>query len=100
MACEVAALTCGSGFCRLGGEPKIAGFLQDTADAWNDAIDEYTFVEGTELAKKHDVDGYYIRIAPPEIIEDRSLKHLRIKLPNHILATGRERRRILSAPTH
>jgi glucoamylase len=83
MACEVAALLAAGDFADLAGEGKLGEFLRATADAWNDAIDDYTYVKDTDLAKKHGVEGYYIRIAPPKAIEDRPLKHLRIKVANH-----------------
>ncbi len=84
MACEVAALLAVADFADLASEPDTAEFLRATADAWNDAIDDYTYVEGTDLSKEHGVDGYYMRIAPLSAIEDRSPKRLRIKLPNHM----------------
>jgi glucoamylase len=91
MACEVAALLAAAEFADLANERQLAEFLRITADAWNDAIDDYTYVQDTDLAKKHGIDGYYIRIAPPEVIEDRSLKRLRIKLPNHMLGNSSRR---------
>jgi glucoamylase len=93
MACEVAALLAAADFADLASESATAEFLRTTADAWNDAIDDYTYVQGTDLAKRYGIDGYYIRIAPQEVIEERSLEHLRIKLPNHMFG-NRSRRAI------
>lgn len=84
MACEVAALLAAADFADLAAEAGLADFFRATADAWNEAIDDYTYVEGTNIAKKYDLDGYYMRIAPLSAIEDRSPKRLRIKLPNHM----------------
>jgi glucoamylase len=41
-------------------------YLRETADAWEALIDRVCYVRGTPLAKKYGVDGYYIRIAPPD----------------------------------
>lgn len=45
-------------------EPELAAYLRDTADVWNDSIERWTYVEGTELADEIGVAGYYVRIAP------------------------------------
>src|SRR6202012_3767762 len=62
--------------------PRQAAFLRETADAWNDAIDELTYVGGTRLAREHGVPGYYVRISPPRRIETRSLDGLKAMMPN------------------
>ena len=40
------------------------------ADFWNTRIEAWTAAYGTRLAAQHGVDGYYVRVAPSEIIED------------------------------
>ncbi|HEX4154275.1 MAG TPA: glycoside hydrolase family 15 protein [Acidobacteriaceae bacterium] len=82
MATQVVALLAAAGFAEREGLPARAAFLRSTADAWNDAIDELTYVEDTPLARAHSVRGYYLRLAPPRRIEGRAIGHLRIKLPN------------------
>ncbi len=82
MAAEVAALLAAADFIDLEGEHNRAQFLRETADAWNDAIDELTYVEDTPLAQRHGVRGYYMRMAPPRRIEARDIGHLRIRTPN------------------
>jgi glucoamylase len=82
MAAEVAALLAAADFADLGGEQNRAQFLRETADAWNDAIDELTYVEDTPLAHRYGVRGYYMRMAPPRRIEARDIGHLRIRTPN------------------
>ena len=84
MACEVAALLAAAAFAEDAGEPGTAEFLRETADAWNDAIDSYTYVRGTKLAREHGVDGYYVRIMPRSVVKDRNPHRLRITLPNHL----------------
>ena len=65
LAVEVAALLCAADLVEAH-EPAVATYLRETADAWNGAIERWTYVKGTELARTIGVDGYYVRIAPPE----------------------------------
>lgn len=83
MAVEVAALLAAADFADRKNEPAMAAFLRGTADAWNEAIDELTYVSGTDLAHKVGVSGYYVRIMPPEAILGEPLTSLTIKLTNH-----------------
>ncbi|MBX6311552.1 MAG: glucan 1,4-alpha-glucosidase [Isosphaeraceae bacterium] len=46
------------------GEPHVAAFLRETADAWYASLDDWTYVRGTRLARRAGVEGYYLRIAP------------------------------------
>ena len=90
MAVQIAALLVGADWLEIQGESGQAQFLRETADAWNDSIDELTYVRGTELAKRHGVDGYYLRMTPPERIETRGPGRQKIFMPNHRL--GRRHR--------
>jgi len=40
--------------------------VRQTADAWNASIERWLYVSGTELARHHAVDGYYVRVAQPD----------------------------------
>jgi glucoamylase len=82
VATEVAALLAAADFCQGEGAVAKAKFLRDTADAWNDSIDELLYASDTPLAKEHSVDGYYLRVTPPDVIETEKIGHLRIKMPN------------------
>ena len=44
----------------------------ETADHWFEKIDDWTYAKGTRLAEEHEVDGYYVRISPPEVSESGS----------------------------
>jgi glucoamylase len=66
LAAEVAALLVAADLSEIHGEPEIAAYLRETADAWNDSIERWVYVAGSDLARQHGVDGYYVRIAPPE----------------------------------
>jgi glucoamylase len=61
IAVQIAALLEGA---ELTPEPDIANYLRETADAWNESVERWTYVTGTEIAKKVGIEGYYVRIAP------------------------------------
>ena len=65
LAVEVAALLAAADLADAY-EPAIAPYLRETADAWNEGIERWTYVTDTELARQVGVDGYYVRIAPPD----------------------------------
>ena len=64
LAVEIAALLAAADIADLVGEPVPAAFLRDTADAWNDSIERWTYALNGELARELGVEGYYVRIAP------------------------------------
>lgn len=71
LAVEVAALLCAADMAEVH-EPTLARYLRETADAWNSSIERWTYVTETELARQVGVDGYYVRIAPPEVADAAS----------------------------
>ena len=66
LAAEIAALLVAADMAELHGEPAVATYLRETADSWNDSIEQWVYVTGTDLARQNGVEGYYVRIAPPE----------------------------------
>jgi glucoamylase len=70
LAVEIAALLASADFAALEGDMATARYLRETADIWNASIDRWTYVSGTDLARRVGVDGYYVRIAPPN--DDRT----------------------------
>jgi glucoamylase len=66
VAVEIAALLVAADLADLCGEALSAQYLRETADAWNDSIEESLYVRGTALARRLGIDGYYVKIAPPE----------------------------------
>ncbi len=72
LAVEVSALLAAADIAEANSEPEIAGYLRETADAWNSSIERWTYVSNTELARKLAVEGYYVRIAPPETADGSS----------------------------
>ncbi len=67
LAVEVSALLVAADILEWNKERKVARYLRETADMWNDNIEAWTYVTDTEDSKAHGVDGYYVRIAPPDV---------------------------------
>lgn len=72
LAVEIAALLVAADLADLHYDTTAARLLRETADLWNDHIESWTYVVGTDLAKQVGVDGYYVRIAPTEEPETSS----------------------------
>jgi glucoamylase len=72
LAVEIAALLVAADLAERNGEPAIAAYLRETADAWNDNVERWSYVTGTDLARELGVEGYHVRIAPPEVAEAAS----------------------------
>lgn len=66
LATEVSALVAAADLAAEHGEPALADYLRETADDWNAGIEDWTYVTGTDLAREVGVEGYYVRIAPPD----------------------------------
>ncbi|MFC6617621.1 glycoside hydrolase family 15 protein [Deinococcus radiophilus] len=62
VAVSIAALIAGSPW--LSGDER--GYALALAADWNERLEHWCYVEGTPLAEQHGVDGYYIRLAPPQ----------------------------------
>ena len=81
-ATEVAALLAAADFTEEGGDLAGAAFLRDTADAWMETIDEFTYISGTPLAEAHGVSGYYVRMAPLKRAELKEMGSLKNEMSN------------------
>lgn len=64
LAVIIAALVEGADFL-TGKAPECALML---ADYWNARLEEWTFVRDTDLAKRFQVPGYYVRITPEDVL--------------------------------
>jgi len=62
MAVAIAGLLCAADLADIAEQSEFAHFLRDTADAWNDSIERFTYARDTALAREHGVEGYYVRI--------------------------------------
>ncbi len=72
LAVEIAALLAAADLAELQGEEEVAAYLRDTADVWNDCIERWIYVKDTALARQAGIEGYYVRIAPPEVADAAS----------------------------
>ena len=66
IATEIAALLVAGDLADASSNQAAADYLRETADAWNASIERWLYVEGTELAQLHGVEGYYVRVAQPD----------------------------------
>lgn len=66
LAVEIAALLAAADMADIQGKPETAKILRQIADAWNSKIESWTYVTNSKLAEEIGVEGYYVRIAPPE----------------------------------
>jgi glucoamylase len=72
LAVEIAALLAAADLADRLGTPAQAQYLRETADIWNGQIERWIYATGTPLAKQIGVEGYYVRIAPPETADAAS----------------------------
>jgi glucoamylase len=72
IATEISALLVAADLAEAGCNKVAATYLRETADAWNASIERWLYVAGTELARLHGVDGYYVRVARPDQAEAAS----------------------------
>ncbi len=72
LAVEISALLAAADIAELNDESSIASYLRETADAWNTSIERWTYVSNTDIAGRLSIDGYYVRIAPPETADGSS----------------------------
>lgn len=72
LAAEIAGLLAAADLADHVNARTEAEYLRETADIWNSQIENWTYMKGTELAAQVGVDGYYVRIAPPEVADAAS----------------------------
>jgi glucoamylase len=98
LAVEIAALLAAADQAEASGEGAIALYLRETADTWNDGIERWMYVSGTDLARAHGVRGYYVRIAPPEVAEAASLNEGWVPIKNRPVADSSEPAQSIVSP--
>ena len=72
LAVEIAALLAAADLADEVAAPAHAKYLRETADLWNSLIEHWIYATGTPLAREIGVEGYYVRIAPPEFADAAS----------------------------
>ncbi len=70
LAVEISSLLAAADLAELAHEAEMAGYLRETADSWNTGVERWTYAAGTRLAHQVGVQGYYVRIAPPDTLEN------------------------------
>jgi glucoamylase len=66
LSVEIAALLAAAEFATSAGESQIASYLIEIADYWNSNIEKWTYIKNSEIAKELNIEGYYVRISPPD----------------------------------
>ncbi len=66
LGAEISALLAAADIAELTGHAEGATLLRDAADAWNDNIERWVYATGGDLAQQIGVEGYYVRISPPQ----------------------------------
>jgi glucoamylase len=62
LAVEIAAFLAAADAMAAAGNNAMAQYLRETADGWNEQIDNWTYATDTELSRQLGIDGYYMRI--------------------------------------
>jgi glucoamylase len=70
IAAEIAALLAAADLADLNRETAIGTYLREIADVWNDSVERWLFMSGTDWCRQFKVKGYYMRIAP--VADDES----------------------------
>jgi glucoamylase len=84
LAACISALVCGADYL-----PADARELAlDVADFWNSRVEDWTAVRDTLLARKYDIPGYYVRVAPSQAIADRGAFDKVVSINNQAFDPG------------
>ncbi|MBS0526300.1 MAG: glycosyl hydrolase [Proteobacteria bacterium] len=78
LATCIAALIVGAEFL----EEPLCDLARSVADDWNANVEDWTTAGGTALARRFNVERYYVRCAPPRIVESPEAISDRIPLKN------------------
>ncbi len=84
LAACIAALVAGAALI----DPAAREFVLALADDWNAHIEDFTAVSDTALARRLGVAGYYVRVAPVEILSDSRALLRRVPIKNRQLETA------------
>jgi glucoamylase len=98
LAAEIAALLVAAEAADLNGENDVGRYLRDTADTWHACLDDWIYVEDTELARQCGVDGYYVRVAEPDDPDAASPKDGFVPIKNRPPSEGRVRSALTVSP--
>jgi glucoamylase len=80
----IAALVSGAQYLA----PDARELALDFADYWNSRLEEWVAVRETPLARRFDIPGYYVRVAPSQVISDRDAFDRVQSIKNHAFDPG------------
>lgn len=98
LAAEIAALLAAAEIADLVTAPRQAAFLRETADIWNSLVEQWTYATDTPIARQVGVDGYYVRIAPPETASAASPISGFVPIKNRPPQAGRQQASLVVSP--
>jgi glucoamylase len=98
LAVEIAALLAAADIADHVADSAAATSLRETADAWNEQIERWIYVTDTPLARELAIDGYYVRIAPPDTADACSPAAGFVPIKNRPPDQSRERASLLVSP--
>jgi glucoamylase len=98
LAVEIAGLLAAADIADAAKEADAASYLRDLADNWNDNIERWTYSSNGDLARQIGVDGYYVRIAPPETDCSASPTDGFVPIKNRPPGEGKERASHIISP--
>lgn len=98
LAVEVAGLLAAADLFDEVGSPEKAAYLRETADSWNEDIETWTYAIDTELSRRVGVEGYYVRIAAPDIAGAASPLKGYVPIKNRPPADTEQRAALLVSP--
>ena len=88
LAVTIAALLAAAEIAEACDVEGLPALLRDTADAWNEQIEDWIYVEDTPLAREAGVRGYYIRVAPESPEMGCPDVHGLVQVRNHEVGSG------------
>jgi glucoamylase len=88
LAVAIAALLAAAEIAEACDIEALPALLRDTADAWNEQIEDWIYVEDTPLTREAGVPGYYIRVAPESPAKAGPDVHALIQVRNHEAGRG------------
>jgi glucoamylase len=98
LAAEIAALLVAADAADVNGESGVGRYLRDTADTWYACLDDWIYVEDTELARQCGVGGYYVRVAEPDDSDAASPKGGFVSIKNRPPSEGSVRSALTVSP--
>ena len=88
LAVAIAALLAAAEIAEACEIEELPALFRDTADAWNDQIEDWIYVRDTALARAAGVAGHYIRVAPESPETEGPDVHGLVQVRNHEAGSG------------